>query len=38
MTFFSASFIILISLALFAGFVARMIKRYRQTNNTGPQR
>lgn len=32
MTFFSASFIILISLALFAGFVARMIKRYRQHN------
>ena len=29
MTFFSASFIILISLALFAGFTARMIKRYR---------
>ncbi len=35
MTFFSASFIILISLALFAGFVARMIRRYRQPNNTG---
>jgi len=30
MTFFSASFIILISLALFAGFVARMIKRYKK--------
>ncbi|SMC79905.1 hypothetical protein SAMN02746065_110126 [Desulfocicer vacuolatum DSM 3385] len=33
MTFFSASFIILISLALFAGFVARMIKRYKQPDH-----
>ncbi len=38
MTFFSASFIILISLTLFAGFVARMIKRYRQPNNTVPHK
>ncbi|GAB6144267.1 hypothetical protein [Desulfocicer niacini] len=29
MTFFSASFIILIGLALFVGIVARMIKRYQ---------
>jgi hypothetical protein len=30
MTFFSASFIILIGLALFVGIVARMIKRYQK--------
>ncbi len=32
MTFFSASFIILIGLALFVGIVARMIKRYQGHN------
>jgi len=38
MTFFSASFIILMGLALFAGLMLRMIKRYRQTNDTAPHR
>lgn len=38
MTFFSASFIILTGFALFAGFVARMIKRYRQPSNTVPDK
>jgi len=36
MTFFSASFIILIGLAFFVGIVARMIKRYHGHDTPAP--
>ena len=36
MTFFAASFVILISLALCISFIIKMVRVYRQIKNNGP--